>query len=105
VIEYTKGEWRVLNSSTPTHWVVIMQPDGVTILVAKDLPLDDACLVARAPLMYEALREIAQGKGAYSMDRMTHAENTIRDMTGLAQGALDGIESLREEFASKGGGQ
>ena len=47
--------------------------------------------------MYEALREIAKGKGAYSMDPLTHAENTIRDMIGLATTALAIVEGHTEE--------
>ena len=38
--------------------------------------------------MYEALQEIAEGKGRYSMDKLTHAENTIDAMKELATKAL-----------------
>jgi len=41
-----------------------------------------------AQTLREALVEISKGKGAYSMDRLTHAENTIRDMIGLATDVL-----------------
>jgi hypothetical protein len=39
----------------------------------------------------EALEELTLGRGAYDMDRMTHAENTIRDMTELAKETLKTI--------------
>ena len=38
--------------------------------------------------MYEALKEILEGKGRYSMDKLTHAENTIEDMKELAKQAI-----------------
>jgi len=37
----------------------------------------------------EALIECANPKGAYDMDRLRHAENTIRDTSKIAQEALD----------------
>jgi len=36
----------------------------------------------------ELLREISEGKGAYSLDHLKHAENTIENMKGLAVEAL-----------------
>ena len=73
-----------------------MCPDGFVEFIGLDMSLDNACLVARAPRMYEALREIAEGKGVYSTDRLTHAENTIRDATRLAQDELDEITQLAQ---------
>ena len=40
------------------------------------------------------LKEITEGKGAYSQDRLTHAGNTIRDMKQLANDILKAIEEL-----------
>ena len=37
----------------------------------------------------EALEEISEGKGAYNMDPLTHASNTIRDMVELAKKVLE----------------
>ena len=39
----------------------------------------------------EALKEISEAKGAYSMDRLEHASNTVRDMSNLAKIALTKI--------------
>ena len=38
--------------------------------------------------MYEALQKIAKAEGAYSLDRLKHAENTIENMQKTAQKAL-----------------
>ena len=38
----------------------------------------------------DALREIADGEGAYSSDRLTHAENVIENLVGIAKEALGG---------------
>ncbi len=40
------------------------------------------------PEMYEALKEISEGRGRYSRDELTHASNTIEDMKALAVQAL-----------------
>ena len=40
------------------------------------------------PDLLEALEEIAEGRGRYSMDHMTHAMNTIEDMKQLATEAI-----------------
>ena len=49
-------------------------------------------MVEAVKLMRQALKEIAEGKGAYSLDHLTHAENTIRDMKELATEALAKVE-------------
>jgi len=36
----------------------------------------------------DILEEIKEGKGAYSTDQLTHANNTIKDMRRLAEKAL-----------------
>lgn len=41
-----------------------------------------------APDMYKTLEEIAEGKGRYSMDKLTHASNTIDDMRALAEAMI-----------------
>jgi len=53
-----------------------------------------------APLVWEmrdeikrlrdALTQITYGEGRYNTDQLTHAENTIEDMIGLAEAALEG---------------
>lgn len=46
------------------------------------------------PQLLEALKEIAIGRGSYSMDKLTHAENTIEDMKALANEAIALVEKL-----------
>lgn len=43
-------------------------------------------------LVEAGLKEIIEGKGAYSRDRLTHAENTIKDMKRIATDILKAIE-------------
>jgi hypothetical protein len=40
----------------------------------------------------EGIKEIAEGKGAYSVDRQTHADNTIREMKFIAEQLLKETE-------------
>jgi len=48
-------------------------------------------------VMQDALKEIAEGKGAYSEDQLTHAANTIRDMVGLANDALSAVSGRQPD--------
>ena len=52
-------------------------------------PEDVKTLIAKAPQMYEALTEIAKGKGAYNHDALKHASNVIAEMKSLAASALE----------------
>ena len=45
--------------------------------------------------MYEALQGIAEGKGAYSRDPLTHCSNTVDNMKGIARDTLIKIEGNR----------
>jgi hypothetical protein len=51
-----------------------------------------------------ALKEISKGRGGYSQDRLTHAENTIEDMKGLAVAAVAEIEKGRKNDSRKDSG-
>lgn len=44
--------------------------------------------------LYEALKEISEGKGRYSQNRLEHASNTIEDMKALANEAILKYESI-----------
>ncbi len=80
---YTKGKWQHIEDG------VILAEDGRQI--ASVFPRDrtaNANLIAAAPVLYEALVQIAKGEGRFSRDPLTHASNTIEDMKLLAKSAL-----------------
>jgi len=52
---------------------------GCEACIKKDRTITD---------MYEALGKIAEGKGRYSRDPLTHCSNTVEDMKALAVEAL-----------------
>ena len=96
---YTQGDWNVLIVDGQARIICTSPTKQCYILIAGNLYDEEhevsleevngnATLMALAPKMYEALQKIAEGKGAYSMDRLTHAENTIEDMKTLAQEVL-----------------
>ncbi len=43
--------------------------------------------------LIELLEEIIEGKGAYSLDRLEHASNTIKNMKSLAKEALEIVKN------------
>ena len=43
---------------------------------------------AKVADLLEALEEIAEGKGAYSLDKLTHAKNVIENLTTIAKQAM-----------------
>ena len=45
--------------------------------------------------LYEALKEIRKGEGAFSRDHLTHAQNTIANMRDIAIEALAKIEGVK----------
>ena len=49
-------------------------------------------LEAKVEKMQKALEEIQEGAGPFSMDQLTHAENTIDAMKGFARQALENTE-------------
>lgn len=70
---------------------------GYTELVAVNEKLQRAVaswntrmdeLLAQRDELLEALREIAKGEGAFSLDHKQHAINTIENMKSLAESAL-----------------
>jgi len=45
--------------------------------------------------LLKALEEIAEGKGAYSLDPFEHCQNTVEDMKELAQQAIASAKERR----------
>lgn len=60
-------------------------------IFCKHIGISDARLMDAARPMYEALKEIAEGKGRYDTNRLKHAENTIEDMIKIAKDAIERI--------------
>lgn len=53
-------------------------------------------LYERNIALLNALKEIAEGKGAFSRDHLTHASNVIDNMKGIAEKAIAIEEELGE---------
>lgn len=73
---------------------------------AAALPTPDRATAERAVTalnahdeLLAALREIAKGEGAYSMDPLTHAGNTIENMKELATDAIEKAAGEKTETA------
>jgi len=45
----------------------------------------------------DALREIAKGEGRFSVDRLTHASNTVEDMKAIAVAALASLPDIKPQ--------
>lgn len=43
-------------------------------------------------ILMDAMKEIAKGEGAFSMDKLTHANNTIDNMMSIAKQALSQVK-------------
>jgi len=105
-MKHTKGKWRAVNFIHKMDTGMFRNSiavyigntkNGVLAANAYGKSLEEAeanaKLISKAPEMYEALKEISEAKGTYALDRMTHAENTIRDMVSIAKSILKEIES------------
>ncbi len=71
---------------------------GTTRINCQDKETANVFLAALA--MYEALKEISEGKGRFSLDQLEHADNTIEDMKQLAIEALAKAENNPIDKAS-----
>lgn len=54
--------------------------------------INNVKFISFAPKMAETLKEIAEGKGRFSLDPMTHCSNTVEDMKKLATDLLAEME-------------
>lgn len=108
-MNHTRGKWITLESNFNDTWRIVgefswqvceyikTKDDANLITTAVNAcqdvnPINPLAVAESIKAWHEALKAIAEGKGAYSMDRMTHAENTIRDMVALAKEALAKVE-------------
>lgn len=97
-MSFTQGPWRAVPNTGRIHAEV----GGSTVQVAtvgdyrdsEILPYNkerwnaDAALIAAAPDLLSALKEIAKGEGRYSRDPLEHAANAIEDMKAIALAAI-----------------
>jgi len=83
--------------TTPTPWSIdalgyIRGADNQNILEKPE----NAYLICKTvncfDKLIEALKEISEGKGRYSLDQFEHCRNTVEDMKELAKDALKLIE-------------
>ena len=84
--EHTPGPWAVLGTG-----IVGVGNDALVAAYSRAHLGEQAAnarLIAAAPELLEALKEIAKGSGPFSSDRLTHAENTIEAMKRLAFDAI-----------------
>jgi len=90
-MNYTKGKWKVEDGCQVVCGHRLVANTGgysTNYSETRSENIANACLIAAAPAMYEALKEISEGKGRYSLDPLTHASNTIDDMKEVAVKAL-----------------
>ena len=84
---------------TPGPWHSVghnIEDDNGKVVATTEAPNGDEFpragtnrrLIAAAPELLEALKEIAEGKGRFSQDPLTHASNTIEDMIEIAHNAI-----------------
>ena len=74
-------------SCSPEHGdlnIEISNPFGIGLEETKA----NATLIAAAPDLLAALREITKGEGAFSRDPLTFANNTIENMKEIANTAI-----------------
>ena len=94
-MKYTKGEWRIEESISYDFIRVgkkrIAMIDNLEDSAIKEHKAN-AKLIAAAPELLEALKEIAEGKGCFDMDRLIHANNTIENMRNIAKEAIKKAE-------------
>jgi hypothetical protein len=106
-MKYTEGKWEVGIAVIPAlgtfQHVVVAIPSMYKVVASTGMAgaddesesIANAQLIAAAPEMYEALKQIAKGEGRYSQDPLTHASNTIDDMKELAKAALAKAEGAK----------
>lgn len=97
---HTKGPWQCnaqdFTEYAPGQWARKCLVSGLEFnrpYTNLGHAVDDARLIAAAPELLEALQQIAEGKGRFSRDPLTHASNTVEDMKALAEAAIAKAEA------------
>jgi len=96
---HTPGPWSVdgpipsnpeirINYAPMSQVATIVNPGEHLTDIEQDEALANARLIAAAPEMLEALEQIAEGRGTFSLDHHQHAKNTIEEMKALAVAAI-----------------
>jgi hypothetical protein len=90
--KHTPGPW-VKGDEKHYRREHVFTNNGVFVADCCKQPPREECeanarLIAAAPDMLAALREIAEGRGAYKMDRLAFAESVIENMKGVALAAI-----------------
>ena len=90
--EHTPGPWIVVGSgfmvSTCANHKRCQAIDATRSGYTRDEDNANAHLIAAAPELLAALKEIAKGKGEFSRDPLEHASNTIDSMKAIANAAI-----------------
>ena len=106
---HTPGPWTIevwdYSHETPPRKELVIQTHSHRIAVldwngGQDNPYTiheqeakaNARLIAKAPNLLKALKEIVKGEGQFSRDPFTHAVNTIEDMQSIAIEAIKQVE-------------
>ena len=102
----TLEKWTIRNGSVDecmfksesANWTcdIMGSNDDLEVLTVwgktKEECLSRAKKICKVNEMEAALKEIAEAKGTYSMDRLEHATNTIRDMVEIANTILKDLK-------------
>jgi len=96
--EHTQTPWRAEFDPQCNRWSILGPHDSPVLAPELAVCFGDGntvhivrCVNERDGLV-EALREIALGRGAFSRDPLTHAENVIANSVRLAEAALADLE-------------
>jgi hypothetical protein len=82
---------------TPGPWILVVG-DSKIIATFRNTDGEEENranyrLIASAPELLDALKEILKGEGAFSRDPLTHAGNTITNIKTIARDAIANVTS------------
>lgn len=86
-VEVTPESTNTFGSCYGAHIARVKYTDGG--VPTREQAEANARLIASAPDLLAALEEIAKGEGAFSLDPLTHAGNTIDNMKEIARAAIE----------------